>query len=127
MNKKIFALLLTIFMISFSIHIAEPVSAAKVIDKGHTYCKGGQFGDLVYWTTYRYNSNHIVVKLRFYNKKGKKYIYSLTTVSDFKKVSKNKLKETSWIAGEPGKYHRNITTKLSTSQYYWKIFRKTLK
>ena len=129
MNKNMFAVLMTLFIVFVGLQFAEPATAAKVVDHGINHEWDPQDGVWVKitWKTYQYNNNYIKTYSTVYTKKpkAKKYVLEWHETSTLAKVTKNSIKETyrldSKICPNKGVFYDK--TKLTAAQYYWRIFR----
>ena len=126
MDKKVIALI-ALFMVFIGFQAAAPAAAAKVVDHGTKITYNNDMGWLkIVWKTYQYNINHLKVNVKYYNIHHGKPVFIENDVSTLTKVSKSKIKITinvhsTGINGDPGINYRK--TKLTASQYYWRVFR----
>ncbi len=110
-------------MFVLSLQIAEPVAAAKLVDKGSFSYPG----DFKYsWKTYQIGTSYMKVNMHLYDYETKQ---SSTYNFILKKVSKSKLKMTYSISGKLNgdSYTYTLThteyTKLTAARYYWRVIR----
>jgi hypothetical protein len=132
MNKNIFAVLMTLFVVFVGFQFAEPAAAVKVVDHGTKYGWDGQddtWAKLT-WKTYQYNNNFLKIYRTFYtkNSKTKKYVLNSHESFTLAKVTKNSIKITyrsdAGIGPVMNIYYDK--TKLTAAQYYWRVFRQEI-
>ncbi len=133
MNKNMFAVLMALFMVFVGFQLAEPAAAVKVVDHGTKY--GSSNDEKITWNAYQYqnkgkiNNNFIKIYLNYWvkNPKTKKYNIEFHEIDTITKVTKNSVKITTLCyATGGGKFVSYAKTKLTASQYYWRIFRHGL-
>jgi len=129
MNKSVFMMLSVLFMVFVGFQFAEPAAAVKVVDHGTKYGWDGQDNAWMKttWKTYQYNNNHLKIYEAVYLKypKTKKYVLFMNQKWVLTKVTKNSVKIRHWLYGGigPAKGVFYDKTKLTTAQYYWRVFR----
>jgi hypothetical protein len=139
MKLNIFSLLMFTFILCSILNFSEPAAAIStntLIDQSSyydtvTFDEGGPVLDVkMTWKTYWYGKNTRKVVQKFYYKEDGKWKNSSRVYSGYhemsfliKKVSKSKIKITQTV-----NQHDTAVwfekTKLSTKDYYWKVFRK---
>ena len=138
MNKNMFAVLMTLFIVFVGLQFAEPATAAKVVDHGTKYVWSGQDNAWmkITWTAYQYqykknckiNNNFLKIYRTGYikNPKTKKYVYQSDDTFTLTKVGKNSVKITCKSKPDelgPGTSVEYRKTKLTAAQYYWRVFK----
>ena len=112
---------------------AEPAAAAKIVDHGTKYGSSGT--DKITWSTYQYqhkgkiNNNFMKIYLNYWVKNSNnKYNIEFHEIFTIAKVTKNSTKITIRTYGflVPGKEVVYAKTKLTASQYYWRIYRHNI-
>ena len=127
MNKNMFAVLMTLFIVFVGLQFAEPATAAKVVDHGTKYYTIAHPKDTkITWKVYQYNNNYIKIYRNIWDKnlKTKKYYIEIHEITTIAKVTKNSVKITDWNDGVGGGTSvSHAKTKLTAAQYYWRTFR----
>jgi hypothetical protein len=128
MRKNIVLITLMLSIFVFSLQIAEPVAAVKVVDHGTKVTYDNDLGWMkIVWKTYQYNNNYLKMHVKYYFKQNGKYVLDESDNITLAKITKSKIKITinalsvDNIGGKPGVTYRK--TELNAAHYYWREFR----